>query len=194
MSLNSRKKPLASSIAAHAINYPTKALVKWYTSHQTAAGGGVIATSLDAGASPLNTNICTSTTVANICSWTTAPGDTANCTAYLKATAPDAQFRCDRTVMYDPNQTFFGFPLQADDQSITNMLTSDMLKDQNYSCNFSVNSNPNKVNTSQPNSACCGVIRGTSLLSPLPVNGSGHMEPYLNPAVPNIRFCGNTVE
>ena len=80
------------------------------------------------------------------------------------------------------------------------VLTDDLAKDKNYACNYSVNANPSKVNTSQPMSNCCGVIAGTPVLDsalkliPLTPADQGHLEPFINPAVPNIRFCGNPVE
>ena len=195
LDLNSKMKPMGATIAQKAVNWPSAALVSWYTSHIKGVVG-------------LDTyNTCSSTPVDKICEWslgTTIGADYASCLLYLgnAVTAAGAtNNRCDRSVTFDANQEYRGFPLLASDTDIQSMLASDLGKDKNYSCNYSVNTNPAKVNKTQPLSNCCGVKAGTPILDAATaklINAtpatSGHLEPYLNPAFPNIRFCGNPVE
>jgi len=199
LDLNARKKPLTSATASVAMNWGNvltnnnTALVNWFTSHVKGAAG------LD------SLNSCTSTAADQICTWSlgsTTATDYPNCLLYLGnalANAGAVNNRCDRSVMFDVNQDYRGFPLQASDADIQSMLVNDAAKDKNYSCNYSVNKSPSKVNVSQPISNCCGVRSGTSILDPsvLPystIPTSGHLEPYINNAFPTIRFCGNPVE
>jgi hypothetical protein len=201
LELNSKKKPVGATIGYKAVNwgaitpgYTNKALVSWYTSHVDSGVG------LDFY---LSGTQCTSTPVEKICEWslgTAAGADYAGCLTYLGANLSatgSSDNRCDRTVMFDVNQDYRGFPLQAGDADIQEMLISDLAKEKSYSCTYSVHSNTSKINKDQPMTNCCGVISGDPLLDQLPASNAanqGHLEPYMNPAYPNIRFCGNPVE
>ena len=204
LDLNSTKHPTAGTIAAKAVNWgilngnTNVAQVPWFTSHVFDATTGL---------DQYNTNGCSSTAASKVCELslgTTAGAEYANCLSYLgslnTATAKASDARCDRTVMFDAYQDYRGFPLQANDGDIQEMLSTDLTKDKKFSCTYSVNSNPSKVNKDQPLSNCCGVKTGVPILdashlpAPTLVPRMGHLEPYINPAFPNIRFCGNPVE
>jgi hypothetical protein len=48
-----------------------------------------------------------------------------------------------------------------------------------------------------PLSGCCGIVSGTPVLNSIlgaVAPASGHLEPFVNGAVPDIRFCGNPVD
>ncbi|MBS1960247.1 MAG: hypothetical protein JST80_12290 [Bdellovibrionales bacterium] len=198
--LNSRKKPLGATIQNQAVNYhvapynqsvasvKTWAPVQNYTSHDNAAA----ATNLDAN------NSCTSTGASDICLMSlgsTSAGDYATCSTYL-APVSGVRNTCDRTVTFDANQADRTFPLQAEDTDIDSMLKQDLLKDRTFSCQYSVNPDPTKIGARIPMSGCCGIVNGLPVLTNIMAgaNRSGHLEPFLNPAVPNIRFCGNPVD
>ncbi|MCW3101327.1 MAG: hypothetical protein JWL77_6945, partial [Chthonomonadaceae bacterium] len=192
--LNNKVRPTSASgtVTANLVNWPTAgaAPVKAYTSHADGAG------LLD------GLNTCTGTNVTEICA---ATGNVGGCTTYL----PAKSNTCDRTVSFDSNQAYFGFPLQAADADIEKMLSDDLIHDKSFSCQYSVNPDSNKVNAKMPASACCGVVNGVPLLSALLTGPSevrnasgvittsgaaGHLEPYTDATVPNIRFCGSPVQ
>ena len=122
----------------------------------------------------------------------------AACTTYLGNNIL-ARSTCDRTVTFDTNQAYRTFPLQATDLDIETMLGQDLNKDRSYSCQFSVHPDATKVNSKVPLSGCCGILAGTPILNSILISAGGagsvgHLEPYSNPAVPTIRFCGNPVD
>ncbi len=171
------------------VNYPAFALVAADTSHKIGVG------LLDAR------NTCTGTNQIPLCKMTGYNAD-ASCLAFLTPgvgrgkTVPDT---CDRTVSFDANQAYLGFPLQARDVEIDEMLHADLTQtaERNYSCQYSVHADPNKVNSKIPATGCCGLVSGVPVLSGVltgPNGSSGHLEPQANPALPNIRFCGSPVE
>ncbi len=201
--LNAKKHPNGGTIDAKVVNWGNAiagntniAQVPWFTSHEYTAGAGG---GLD------QYNSCSSTAASKVCELsleTTAGADYATCLGFLGNASGASANRCDRTVMFDAYQDYRGFPLQSGDEDIQDMLSTDLAKDKKYSCTYSVNSNPSKVNKDQPLSNCCGVKTGVPILdiNHLPVNmlpgdaHKGHLEPYINAAFPNIRFCGNPVE
>jgi hypothetical protein len=192
--LNSRKKPLGALISNKAVNWTAGAKVSWFTSHTIVGAPAFL--DLDA-----NNTACTGTAVDKICEWslgTTASADYNFCkNSYLSTFVGANTKRCDRSVMFDSNQDYRGFPLQAKDADIESMLKADLAKNRDYSCAYSVNSNQAKINKNQPLSNCCGMKAGVSILDTatrLPLSTGGHLEPYLNGAVPTIRFCGSPVE
>ena len=80
-------------------------------------------------------NTSANSSVSKVCDSSlgaTSP-DNPNCLNYLgnAVTTAGARNRCDRTVTFDSNQDYRGFPLQAKDADITSMLTSDLAKDKN---------------------------------------------------------------
>jgi hypothetical protein len=206
------------------------AQVSIFTSHNNTSAAPTSATHyLDAA------NYCFGTKETAICTMTLGAGSTSptnnDCASYLKtdgltvnalsflndpgtkipalaATTIPAYVRntCDRTVVYDSDTTYFGFPLQATDPEISNMLYQDWKQTKSFSCQYSVSTDATKVNAQIPSSGCCGVYNGTAILSPIlnvvsaGANGTaadGHLEPYTNPATPStstVRFCGNPVQ
>ncbi len=103
-----------------------------------------------------------------------------------------ARNTCDRTVRYEAGKTFKTFPLQAKDTDIVDMLKND----KNFSCTYSVSSDASKVNAKVPSSGCCGYYNGSKVLNSIlgAANKNGHLEPYINPAFPTVRFCGSPVQ
>ena len=185
----------SSSLVANVVNYPNAgyttgtALVKNYTSHDTAVVGN--SSALDA---QYNTN-CAGTLSSQICSMTGFLNgtDPTYCNQFLSRT----NRTCDRTVMYSSTQLYMDFPLLAADDDINNMLSSDLTHDRNFSCQYSVNSDPTKVGAKIPSSGCCGIVGGSpqKLLLNL-TNGHGaHLEPYADPSsTATSRYCGSPVE
>lgn len=203
LDLNARKKPVTSTVAGIATGYTSgpfnvndgagvvqsNAPVLTYTSHNNTGLAAVDHALDDKNAS------CVGTKAADLCLMSlgsTGHMDYAGCQTYLSVIT--ARTTCDRTVTFDANQAYRGFPLQARDHEITQMLTQDLNSDRSFSCQYSVHSDPSKIGTKTPLSGCCGIVSGTPLLSGLGDGQSGHLEPYLNTAVPNIRFCGNPVD
>jgi hypothetical protein len=207
LDLNGKKKPTTSSISQIAVNFggatsaytdagvsvTRMAPVLGYTSHDNTGVFGV-----DHALDDKNPS-CVGTKQDDICLMSLGSTGHPNyldssCQNYLAT----ARTTCDRTVTFDANQAYRGFPLQARDQEITTMLSQDLNTDHSFSCQYSVHSDPSKIGTKTPLSGCCGIISGTPLLGGLlGASGkgkSGHLEPYLNGAVPNIRFCGNPVD
>ena len=170
--------------------------VKGFTSHVTTPLALTVpATTMDqynsgctAGAGVNEAKVCA---LSPLPSWSTAN----QCKTFLLGFLHNNT--CDRTMVYDANQAFLGFPLLADDASIETALSTDLSHDKTYSCQYSVNADPTKVNTKTPISACCGMVSGYPLLNPLTSGASGtkgHLEPYTPSTTPTIRFCGNPVE
>ena len=199
--LNAKKKITGSSMSDRVVNWGATAAnmpwVKWFTSHITSGSG-------------LDTfNVCTSTHADKICEFSlgsTSHADYNTCVSYLTNTLNSVgayQNRCDRTVKHDSFVDSRGFPLLASDTDIRDLLKSDATTKKSYSCVYSVHANPNKVGRDQPMSNCCGIKSGRAVLDPgglpkrldydTPAN-EGHLEPYLDPAFPDTRFCGNPVE
>ena len=203
--LNAFRKPKAGNLITDTVaNYPTGAIVPIYTSHLSTPSStssiGVDASStnyfhhyLDG----LNAS-CLGDSPTFICNMS---GGDSNCPAFL-ARGTGMSTTCDRTVIFDSNQQYRGFPLLAADKDIEAMLANDLSSTSpNFSCMYSVNSDATKVNKSMPSSACCGVLNSVPLLNPLitatpnpPFVQSGHLEPYKNPSTPTIRFCGSPVQ
>ncbi len=186
--LNKAKHPAGIASAQLYVNYLADAKVSWFTSHQV--GGS--STALDGhngGGQCSGTNVTNRT---NICGLN-PDANQAECIAYLAFLSKGTT--CDRTVV--PGAPYKTFPLQASDDDISDMLKNDLLHDKNFGCNYSVNADPSKVGKKVPSTGCCGVYNGTAVLDSI-INGvapiSGHLEPFVNPAVPNIRFCGSPVE
>ena len=186
--LNAVKKPAGIQPTQLYANYPAGALVGGYTSHldTNAAVNTSPAAILD------DYNSCKGTLATKICSLV-GTTDVANCITYLTVAGKNT---CDRTVMPESSSLYKTFPLQASDDDIVNMLTIDLNHNKNFTCTYSVHSDPTKIGQKVPSSACCGVLNGTSILNPLISLGvsSGHLEPFQNASSPNIRFCGNPVE
>lgn len=187
LDLNSRKRPVDATLTGIAVGWPGvgTAPVEISTSHVDGAG------LLDAQ------NTCTGTSRNAVCTMTlegtSLSGSIAACSTYLQ----DPGATCDRTVVFDPTLEYRGFPLQARSSEIETMLSQDLAKDRTYSCQFSVHPDSNKVGKKMPLSGCCGIVGGTPVLNPLLVGGAGsagHLEPFRNPAVPSIRFCGSPVD
>jgi hypothetical protein len=103
---------------------------------------------------------------------------------------------CDRTTVYDPFKEYQDFPLQASDTDIEDMLRRDLNTasggKKNFACTYSVSPDASKVGNSYPSTGCCGRFGNTTVLSGLLSAGirRGHLEPQINPAVPEVRFCG----
>ena len=210
--LNTVRKPTGSG-TANIVNYPaslpaiTTAPVQVWTSHfnsPTNPNGAVNLLSSDPNLRDYNhyldpLNSCAGDSGTFLCTLTggTSMGGAGFCAAYLNKTSSTTT--CDRTVLYQATQQYRGFPLLAPDTDIEDMMAKDLASGHpNYSCRYSVNTDPNKVGTAMPSSACCGMISGTPLLKNLinasGTNPSGHLEPYKNSAAPANRFCGYPVE
>ena len=188
------------------------AQVQGYTSHDVAGGDAVPnygSAYLDVtypGSSTLDGTIpglgilnnCTGTLPAVICSMTSNGGTvsaTANdCIRYLSHRADYTRKTCDRTVMFDSNQAFKGFPLLAPDKDIEAMLSTDLNHDKSFGCEYSVNTDQTKIGVKIPSSGCCGVVGGVSIIGTVTNGTGGHLEPYTNGAAPTVRFCGNPVQ
>jgi hypothetical protein len=198
--LNANHKTTNATWQTIDVNSPTNPAAAGTTSFVTADQGTSYARvvpytshNIPAAAAGLDTkNSCLGTQAAFLC--TAATGSANNdCTTYLGNLTRKT---CDRTVVYDATNPFYDFPLQAADADITTMLTNDLNNDKTFGCEYSVNpSDPTKVGTKVPSSGCCGGSVGAIMSSPATPNGySGHLEPYLNPAAPTVRFCGNPVQ
>jgi hypothetical protein len=199
--LNSKKRFTSAVLTAKLVNYPTAAKVRGFTSHPDTNGSLVVATpaTLD------DYNKCSSTGFDKICAASVGASSGANYTDCLNYLTNGSDLHgafghtntCDRTVSYDASADFRGFPIQAKDADVESMLSNDLDHDRTYSCQYSVNVDSTKVKHRIPASGCCGVVNGNAILKSL-INGApgsaGHLEPLLNSAVPNIRFCGNPVE
>ncbi len=139
-------------------------------------------------------NSCTGTGERPVCKMTTGTDGTSDpCVTFLSYPRLLKPNTCDRTVVYDPSQDYTEFPLQASDTDIEDMLKGDLLKSKSFACTYSVSPDATKVGKKFPSSGCCGMISGTALLGSIQttgVVGKGHLEPQINPAFPNVRFCG----
>jgi len=202
--LNAKKRYTSAALPDMLVNYPTAAKVQGFTSHVIGSGSNALDGYNTISSSPMN---CVGTNNDSICTMSlgsSSSPDYPNCTAYLDAlsawntTSHSGHQTCDRTVSFDPNEDDRIFPLLAKDADIDSMLLNDLNHDKSFSCEYSVNSDPAKVGTQMPSTGCCGMVNGTAILHDLdfsnPLKNSGHLEPFLNSANPNNRFCGNPVE
>jgi hypothetical protein len=196
--LNKFRKPQngGSTLTANLVNYgpgaaPTgTAPVDTYTSHDPAVG---IPDPLDADG--LNAS-CGGTKDDLFCTMTgfTTGATLAGCKTYL---AKATRSTCDRTVMFDSNQQFLGFPLLAKDTDINTMLSDDLNHDKVFGCEYSVNTDASKIGLRMPSSGCCGFGGSIphKLLRNLSNGKGGHLEPFKDPAATDdSRFCGWPVE
>ncbi len=218
VNLNSLKKPTGTQLSTIVADYgalgaPGSSRVKTYTSHHSNVGAAP-AQSLDTLSNSVWSNTCAGTNSTQICKATLgtvgAPFGTnwTDCANYLNALTPTYldysigaganahKNTCDRTVTFDENQAFQGFPLLAEDVDIDKMLSQDDLGKGSFACTYSVNPDATKIGTATPASGCCGMVGVTPLLNALSAAGkSGHLEPYHSPTMPgNIRFCGDPVQ
>ncbi len=179
------------TVVNYANNAPTScnsAHVKGYTLHQDTIG-----TTLGLA------NRCTGTPAQAVCDMTDPSA--ANCSTFLgrydshkDAATADT---CDRTVMFDPAREYRDFPLQASDADIDSMLANDLTHDKSFACSYSVSRVRSRVNRGFPSTGCCGKFQGQTVLGNLLSGGAaqgGHLEPLLDGAAPNVRFCGSPVE
>lgn len=95
---------------------------------------------------------------------------------------------CDRTVTYSPFKDYKDFPLQATSLEIEEVLNRDLLKKKNFACTYSVSPDRSKIGAAYPSTGCCGKIGNVAVLGSLV--SKGHLEPQVNPQVPDVRFCG----
>ncbi len=235
--LNKKVKPSAGggggvSPTTDVINYtggiagvPLGELVPGFTSHRNIphtfpGGAGTYTSDLLNGL-----NSCQGVNQIQLCAMTASSSiSSAACQAFLTNFCdhkmhsncavlyqkPDMK-ACDRTVMYDPVRPNKLFPLTATDDDINTMLSNDLNHDKGFSCQYSVNPDPTKVNAKMPSSGCCGVVGGVPLLKPIldlpgetagTHNGpAGHLEPYRVTTSPfttsttgQIYYCGSPVE
>jgi hypothetical protein len=163
------------------------ALVKGYTLHLDTIGAAL--------GLP---NRCTGTPAQAVCTMTDPSA--ANCPTFLSnfdahkdsGTADT----CDRTVMFDPSREYREFPILASDADIDEMLKNDLEHEKSFSCAYSVSSDRSKVNRKFPSTGCCGKFQGQTVLGTLLSGGApqgGHLEPLLDGAAPDVRFCGSPV-
>jgi hypothetical protein len=152
--------------------------IAWFNLHQDTLGPG----------------LCTNGTGRDTICDLSEPG-TLNlaCKTYLGSlgSRPNS---CDRTAMFDPSQSYKDFPLLASEGDVGDMLMKDLSAKKNYACTYSVSSDPNKVNKQYPSSGCCGKKGGVAVLQALGGTSGGHLEPYLDSSIPDIRYCGHPVK
>lgn len=171
--MDSNAGTLASMLAG------SQARVSGFTSHEMGTGD------LDAR------NSCSGTGIHPICQMTTGSGTDAACTAYLNSpfiSPMRSVLTCDRTVTYSPFKDYKDFPLQATSLEIEEVLNRDLLKKKNFACTYSVSSDRSKIGSAYPSTGCCGKIGNVAVLGGL--SSKGHLEPQVNPQVPDVRFCG----
>lgn len=192
LDLNAKKKPPSTLIPDVAVNWNAgagPAPVQIYTSHLNSGAGADHW--LD------SRNSCEGTQAAEICLMSLGSishGNYSGCVTYLGGAGRQT---CDRTATFDSNQQLRGFPLQAKDSDITQMLSQDLNAERSYSCQYSVHPDPSKVGQRMPLTGCCGIGAGGDavLRDVLAVDGrSGHLEPQVVPTNSNLRFCGNPVD
>jgi hypothetical protein len=178
------------------VNYPGTAAHRAYvignTSHVDDTGA------LD------SKNSCGGTCNEQVCRMTVdsagASADYSTCKTYLgssRSGSTGSCKTCDRTVLFDPNQEFQDFPLQAGDTDIEDMLKNDLSHNKSFGCMYSVTSDKTKLNQAYPSSACCGKQSGVSILKGLidaAAGTGGHLEPQTDSRAPDVRFCGNPVQ
>jgi hypothetical protein len=185
VALNRWRRTATPPVDVPSIVVDTQARVSNFTSYVMGTGA------LD------SRNSCTGTGSFPICKMTTGNGADPFCKAYLNGTAlPVLERRtsltCDRTAMYSPFKEYQDFPLQAPTSDIVSMLTNDLGAGgkKNFSCAYSVSPDPTKIGKRYPSTGCCGKFGSTTILSGISGGGHGHLEPQINPQVPDVRFCG----
>jgi hypothetical protein len=193
--LNKKRKPKVSSTDYNDIlaNWtsggfgPHSAQVAWYSKHGNTLGAG-------AGSS----SVCSSTPREVICSMSD-PAHYADCVSYLadmETMLNPKSNACDRTAMFDGVKAYKDFPLLANEGDVADMLKNDLAAKKNFACTYSVSSDPNKVNKQYPSTGCCGIKGGQKILSDtlIPAGSGGHLEPYKDGSLPDIRYCGHPVK
>lgn len=158
------------------------AKVSWYNRHQNTLGAGA--------------SVCSGGTSRNFICDMTEPGTfNSLCLDYLlNQDSLKGASSCDRTAMFDPAQAYKDFPLLAKEDDVKEMLENDLAAKKNFACTYSVSSDPNKVNKQYPSTGCCGVKGGAPVLNGLAAGSGGHLEPYKDSSIPDIRYCGHPVK
>jgi hypothetical protein len=180
--MDSNAGTLASMLAG------TQARVSGFTSHVVGTGD------MDLLSNARN-NACSGTGIHPLCQMTTGSGTDAQCTAYLNSpfiNPSRSSQTCDRTAIYSPFKEYKDFPLQSSSADIEEVLARDLSGKKNFACTYSVSPDRTKIGSAYPSTGCCGKFGTTTVLSGLQAAGvkKGHLEPQINPQVPDVRFCG----
>ncbi len=169
----------STGLGAGNANHSAK--VAWHNPHQNSLGPG--------------SSVCSGTTRGTLCEMTEPGVLQSDCENFLDTLDSQKGSSCDRTVLHDPAQAYKDFPLLAGKDDVEDMLKNDLAAKKSYACTYSVSSDPNKVNKQYPSTGCCGKKGGVAVLSGLPgPSGGGHLEPYKDSSIPDVRYCGHPVK
>jgi hypothetical protein len=194
VALNRLRQMDSNSASVLSMLAGNQARVSGFTSHETWDGWSDDLDARNSNPADINDTRCTGTGIHPICEMTTGTATDATCVNYLNSTAISPNrgaLTCDRTAIYSLTD-YKDFPLQATSRDIEDVLARDLAGQKNFACTYSVSPDRSKVGKAYPSTGCCGKFGNTTVLGGLQSSGvrRGHLEPQINPQVPDVRFCG----